>query len=397
MKILQLCNKPPVPSIDGGTIAMNNLTKGLYNAGAEVHVMAITTPKHPYQPTAIDSAYIKAHHPSFEFIDTLPTAVGAFKGIFQSESYHVNRFYSEKLDSRLKEKLHSWQPDIVIFESLFMQPYFKTVAENSNAKKVYRAHNIEYTLWQKRYNDENNPFKKWLLGQLIPQLEKTERNFIQSVDAIIPISSLDQKTIQEWAPEIPKKLIPFGYDFNATPTVNSSTREQSIIFLGALDWQPNIDGLKWFVENCWPNIFESHPHWKFKIAGRNAYPEVHKIQGEGIEYLGEVKNAWEFYKSGGIMVVPLFTGSGMRVKIIEAMAAKIPLVSTTQGVEGISCTPNKHIELADNQNQLIQSVSKLIKDENYRTTLANNAEKMVRNHYDCYQQGKTLVEFLKSL
>jgi glycosyltransferase involved in cell wall biosynthesis len=397
MKILQLCNKPPVPSIDGGTIAMNNLTKGLHSANSQIHVMAIATPKHPYHPTAISDEYKKAHQPSFVYINTLPTAMGAIKGLFQSESYHINRFFSHEFNTRLIDKLKSWQPDIVIFESLFVQPYYGTVVEHSSAKIIYRAHNIEYTLWQKRYNDERNPLKKWLLGRLLPKLKETEKEFVQSVDAIVPISSLDEKTIVKWAPNKPTELIPFGYDFSRIPETVPTKKEKSLIYLGALDWQPNIDGLKWFTQNCWPDIHKKHPSWIFKIAGRNAYSEVDQIRGEGIEYIGEVDSAWEYYQSGGIMVVPLFTGSGMRIKIIEAMAAEIPLVSTSQGVEGISCTPERHYELADNQNQFVQSIIKLIEDSEYRKTLASNANDLVRKHHDCFKQGEILLQFLKSI
>lgn len=397
MKILQLCNKPPVPPSDGGTIAMNNLTKGLFHTEAEVHTMGLATPKHPYHPTTISQEYKTNHQPSFVFHNTLATLMGALKGVFVKDSYHLTRFYSPELESQIIKKMKDWQPDVILFESLFMQPYFEAVNAQSAALKVYRAHNTEYTLWKKRQNDEKNPFKKWVLKQLIPKLERAEKQFVNQVDAVVPISTLDSKTIQDWTENQQIHLTPFGYDFTELPQRVPAKRDTSLIFIGALDWQPNIDGLIWFSENCWPEIYNNHPDWVFKIAGRNAYDQVNKIRGEGIEYLGEVESAWEYYSKGGIMIVPLFTGSGMRVKIIEAMAAHVPIISTTQGLEGITCTPGKHIELADNKPQFVEAIKRLIRQKDIRENMAKEAYEMVSAHYDCYQQGTELSLFLQSL
>ncbi len=400
MKILQLCNKPPVPAIDGGTIAMNNLTKGLSSTGALVHVMAITTPKHPEVEELISEEYRENHQPIFCFEDTLPTFAGAVSSLFSTQSYHLTRFFSEKFEEQLLEKIEKWQPDVILFESLFMSMYLHSVKSATSALLVYRAHNIEHVLWQKRLNEEKNLFKRWLLRPLNARLRKAEKTFVQEVDAVVPISKIDEIAIQKWHPrnDLLMKTVPFGYDFSELNRKTVPTdREKTLIYIGALDWQPNIEGLLWFLKKCWPQIYTDFPDWRFKIAGRNAYPEVQDIQQEGVEYLGEIEDAFDYYHQGGILVVPLFSGSGMRVKIIEAMASEIPIIATSQGVEGIACTPEKHFELAENESQFYQAAKTLIENPTYRKQLASKALDLVHQNYDCHYQAEDLVRFFKDL
>ncbi len=395
MKVLQICNKPPFPPNDGGTIAMNNVTKGLFAAGANVKVLALATPKHPFLVGEIPTWYKERHHPEVSFVESLPTFWGVLKGIFSSESYHISRFYSEEFEAKIVEQLKTFNPDIVLLESLFLANYLETIKKYSKGMLIYRAHNIEHILWVKRVNKEKNPLKKMLLKPLLPKLKKEEIELWDEVNGIAAITYTDADHIRDVV-DTKVDVFPFGFDFRNFKCDALPQPTNSLIYIGALDWEPNIEGLLWFVENCWPSIREKYPDWTFKIAGRNAVPKVLSIEADGIEFLGEIPDAAEFYKQGSIMVVPLFSGSGMRVKIIESMACGTPVVTTSQGIEGIDLTKDESYLLAEGQNQFIDAISSLIEDEKKRNLIAENARKFVEQQYDCYKTGNRMYQFFKS-
>src|SRR5574344_1406816 len=141
MKILQLCHKSPYPPIDGGTIAMNNITQGLLNEGHDVKVIAVETPKHPVNWQKIPDEYRQKVEFSTVYIDTTVTVMGALKTLFTNKSYQVQRFYSKNFVLALRKILTEQTFDIVQLESVFMAPYIDEIRNYSNAKIVLRTHN----------------------------------------------------------------------------------------------------------------------------------------------------------------------------------------------------------------------------------------------------------------
>ena len=166
MKILQLCNKPPYPSVDGGMIAMQAITSGLLQAKHEVKVFAISTKKHPVKIETLNETYLKSTSFEHIFVKTDVTPFGIIKNFFQSGSYNIERFYSKKYENRLIEILKSATFDIVQLESLFMAPYIECIRANSSAKIILRSHNAEFKIWERRAANTPNQIKKWYLNFL---------------------------------------------------------------------------------------------------------------------------------------------------------------------------------------------------------------------------------------
>jgi glycosyltransferase involved in cell wall biosynthesis len=160
---------------------------------------------------------------------------------------------------------------------------------------------------------------------------------------------------------------------------------------------PNQEGLSWFFENVWGKVLEKHPGLNFYLAGRNAPAFYSSLPYANVIFLGEVENAYDFIRSRAVMVVPLLSGSGMRIKIIEGMALGKAIVTTSIGTEGISTTHGKDILIADDPEQFALCIASLIDHRNYCMEIGKNARNFVAAQYDNSAITLSLTEFYQSI
>ncbi|MEG1556150.1 MAG: glycosyltransferase, partial [Bacteroidales bacterium] len=163
MKILQLCHKPPIPPVDGGCIAINNVTQGLLKSGHQVKVVAISTPKHPVKWSEFSEEYLQKTQFESVYIDTAINNISAIKSLLLGTSYHITRFVSKELIQKLTHILKKENFDIVQLESIFVAPYIQIIRQHSKAKIILRTHNIEHQIWERIVQNEKWWTKKWFL------------------------------------------------------------------------------------------------------------------------------------------------------------------------------------------------------------------------------------------
>lgn len=394
MKILQICSKIPFAPKDGGGIAMNILTHGLMEQGNLVHILAISTPKHFIKDDSIDSDYQKKTAYQSVFIDTSVKSFDAFLNLFSSKSYNVIRFYSKDFENALIEKLKLEQYDIIQLESLWVTPYLETIRKHSKAKIVLRSHNVEFMIWERLAEESNSTFKKMYFKLLAKRLKKYELSLLNKYDAIAVITQLDASVFKIAGCKVPMIHIPFGIDLEKYKIDTSNLEKSSVFHIGAMDWQPNIDGVNWFLKNVWIKVSELHPSQKLYLAGRNISTEYAQAN---VVVDGEVEDAHSYINSKSIMIVPLNSGGGMRVKIIEGMAFGKTIVSTSIGAEGIDYENNKNILIADSESEFIDAIDRCLKDTEFAEKLGKNARLLVETKYNNQLICNKLTEFYKTL
>ncbi len=375
---------------------MDQLSQGLYKQGNKVKVITISTPKHPFLSDQLDQEYMERFEPEHTFVNTLATGKGAILSLASKDAYHLKRFYHPDFEALIRKTLNDFKPDVVILESLFVAPYYRIIRKHAQAKLVYRAHNIEYKLWKQRIKQEKQLLRRAVLKNMVTKLKHAEIDFIQRVDATLAITSNDAKRIKKLTTN-PIKIIPFGITPGHVNAATHDTRPKKVLFLGALDWQPNIVGLTWFIENCWAKIHQNYPNWEFDLAGRNATSYFKELSVAGINYLGEIENTSKFYHAGAIFIIPLFTGGGMRIKAIESIAHGTPIVSTKKGMEGIAVKKNKSFLQANDAKSFIKQVSRLIADEELRNRIAHHSLHEVTQHHHTEVLMHRLNQFLHEL
>jgi len=397
MKILQLCSKPPYPPKDGGSIAMNILTQGLLNEGHSVKVLAICTPKLNIKIEDIDLAYRQKTNYESVFIDTTIKPLAVILNLFSTKSYNIVRFYSKEFNDKLIEIFKTQEFDIIHLETLWVSPYLDTLRKYSKAKIVLRSQNIEYKIWERMAYYCSNPIKKHYLKLLSRRLKKYENGLINSYDGIATITELDNTTLLEDGCKIPIIHIPFGIDLEKYKEDKSNLDSPSIFHIGAMDWRPNSDGIEWFLKNCWSKISTKYPTIKLYLAGRNMPDWLKNLEMKNVVIEGEVSDSHKFINSKSIMIVPLASGGGMRVKIIEGMALGKTIISTAVGSEGIDYENKKNILIANTEDEFTTAISNCLDDKLYSESLGENARKLIESKYDNAIICKRLSDFYKKL
>ncbi len=397
MRILFLTNKAPYPPKDGGSIASLGLIEAFANAGYRTGLLAMNTRKHHITPFDIPNEITSKIVTHLIEVPANITIYGAIKNLlFSKKPYNAERFINKNYRKKLALLLQAHHFDIVQLEGLYLCPYINTIRQNSKALIAYRSHNIEHEIWERSVKQARG-FKKIYLKILTKRIKRFEQKAINSYDVLIPITQRDNKKLQQMGNTKPSLVIPAGFD---TQKFGQNTKSESakndLFFIGALDWAPNQEALLWFFEKCWPGILKKAPQTTLTIAGRNA-PNwfVNKINQKNVFYEGEVESAHQFMRNHGIMIAPLLSGSGMRVKIVEAMMLKKPIVTTPIGCEGIDACNNKEIIIANTANDFTNKTIDLISNSELRSILSENSFIFAHKHYSNNELVKKLSDFYK--
>lgn len=394
MKILQLCNKMPHPPHDGGSIAILNLTHSLTRLGHEVTLLCMATSKHNHSDKGLAAAELKTNL-HFVKVDTgikwIPMIMNL---LFSKDPYIVKRFISQNYRAKLIQILQNQSFDIIQLEGTYLLPYLETIRSQSNAIIALRSHNIEHKIWESISKNTGNPFKKVYLQNMAKRLKRFEQKYINLYDLLIPITGVDNEAFHVMGNRKPAMVCRSGYDTENLPEVNPAGMNLSLFYLGSLDWIPNQQGLTWFALKVFPVLSRQYPDVIFYVAGRNAPRSIiNKLTHTSIIFCGEVPDAKEYMESKGIMIVPLFSGSGMRVKIIEAMAMGKPVVATTKAAEGIGITPDENILLADSTDDFVRQTERILNSVDLHKRISKNAIIFIRKNYDNIQIASALADF----
>lgn len=395
MRVLQLCYKPPYPPVDGGTMAMNGVTQGLLACGHAVRVLSVCSDKHPVNPDVANSDY--ATRTSFQTvkIDLSIHPIDAGVALLCGDSYNVKRFYSKPFDAKLAGILDEQEFDIVHVESIFLAPYLPTIRRHSKARVVLRAHNVEHLIWRQMAEGERRGLKRWYLKHLALALRQYELEQINLFDGIACISGNDAETFRNLGCRKKIVSIPFGIETKPLPQV--TPQPDSLFHIGSMDWMPNVESLRWFLKDVWPEIHREMPQLQFFMAGRKMPEEFFTCCPEGVVPVGEVPDSTAFIASKMINIVPLLSGSGIRIKIIEAMALGKTVISTSVGASGIDCSNGENILIANTPEEFVKQLQLCMDNPDFCQTIGNNARLLVENEYSQQAMAQRLTTFYETL
>jgi len=393
MRILYLSNKAPFPPKDGGSIATLALVNSFARAGHETTVLAMNTRKHHVTPFEIPEEITSRTILHLAEVPARITFWGALKNFFFSRlPYNAERFIDKNYRKSLEILLMSHHYDVIQLEGLYVTPYIPVIRKYSKSLIVYRSHNIEHQIWQRMVKHAHG-VKKLYLQILTRRLRRFEESAINQYDLLVPITARDEMYLNRMGNTKPSLVIPAGVDLSSSK-MEELPFEMNLFTIGALDWAPNQEGIEWFLDECFPSVIPQIPHVRFKVAGRNA-PDwfVEKLNRSNVDYMGEVEDASLFMQQNGVMVVPLLSGSGMRVKIVEGMSNKKPIVTTTVGCEGIEAENGKHIFITDDPSEFSKYVVTLLNDKELVKTVGEAASQFIFENYDNRQLTRELLSF----
>ena len=397
MKILQICHRLPYPSTDGGNIVMMNMALALAEAGHEIHQFSLNTNKHYVDPVSIpESLKAKIHFHSIS-IDTSITISGALKNLITSGSYNVERFFSNEAEAALINQLNAHNFDIVQLETLFATPYIECIRKNSKAKIVFRAHNVEHVIWQRLSTQETNFLKKFYLEFLASRMKTYELKILKLIDALVPITKIDEKIFLSFQFNKPYLTLPMSLDIREYTFNLSEKKEMCLFHLGSMDWMPNVEAVNWFLNNCWQKIHQLFPDLRLYLAGRNFPAEISGKHLSNVVCEGRIEDALDYMRKKQIMIVPLLSGSGMRVKIIQGLALGKTIVSTTIGAEGIPVENEKNILIADSPEDFISTLQRCMDNTEWCKNIGLAGRKFAEENYSNESVADKLGQFYAKL
>lgn len=396
MRILQLSKKVPFPIKDGESMAICSLAQSLKINGSTIDLLCLNTLKHKYSGEK-DSIHLPYYN-SITWID-INTQFDLFKfflNLFSSIPYQISRFSSISYQNKLIEILKIESYHFILLETIYMVPYIPIIKKYSQGKIILRSHNIEFEIWNRLAEGTNQGIKKWFYLWLSKKIQKFESTQLENIDTLIAISERELETFKKFYPSINGIVIPITWakNFQDTQEIYFKGNFTSLCFIGSLDWKPNVEGLIWFLNSIWPRINLQFPTLMFYVAGSNMPDKIKNLKIKGVKMVGEVENATYFVSQHDVCIVPILSGSGMRAKIIEAMALGKTVLTTSIGLEGIQGQNGYDVYVADSPKQFLEVIQTLYANPDIIRSIGLNAQKTVNDLFNSEAHGWKLIEFL---
>lgn len=396
MRILQIFPRFPWPLKDGGALAFYAHLKGLKDNGHQVTCAVLNTSKHRVQFTDIPQELKDLGSFHLLEINNHITAWGAFKNLFQPKSYILSRFYTKEFESLLIGLTQAAKPDLILFESLQTAVYLPFVKQNTRVPCILRSHNIEFSIWEEQAKIEKNPIKAAYLRLQANRLKREELFYSEQFDGILAITKSDANRYLELGIKNPNLYYPVGFYPRKQSTLPIQ-HQAKVFHLGSMDWMPNQAAVTYFIEHVWPLVQTENPNLCFEIAGRNMPERFKLLNIKGVKVVGEVDNADAYMQENGLLIIPLLSGSGMRVKVMEGMALGKCIISTSKGMEGIEAIANKHFILANTPQEFKDAIIFYTHNLEEADKIGAEARKFALATFDNVRIVKQLEQFTRQL
>lgn len=315
----------------------------------------------------------------------------------------VLNYTTGRMHAELTRTLEQGNFDLVQMEGIHLSGYLPVIARAaSRPRLVCDWHNIESELLE-RYvaNHAHSLLRRWYGARTAHLTEIRERRLLEECDGHLVCSERERQALLARVPGARIRVTANGVDIESQvvrPAERSGAQPRDILFVGSMDYHANIDAALYFAREIWPGIHRSRPDLRFVIVGSRPVEEITALARlDGITVTGTVDAVGPYYQDALVSVVPLRVGSGTRLKVLEAMAAGVPVISTPLGAEGLDVTDGQQLLLAKEPAAFAAALLQLAGDEGERRRLASAGQQAVRNRYDWSAIGNSLFQYYEEL
>jgi polysaccharide biosynthesis protein PslH len=383
MKILFLATQLPLPPDTGGKIRSFNILRHLAQEHELTFVCAL-------DPTTDERVLRQMHDVCPQFV-----AVAQKQWDRQSWRYFVKllcnfaspypfsvaKDSSPALVQKIRQLLAAQRFDVLVCDFLHASINLHGI---NGLPRILFQHNVEAEIFRRYYLRQTNPLLRAFWRHQWKKMQRYERRVAQELDCCIAVSEKDKLTLQKDYQLTNVATIGTGVDVKYFGVSNRARLPNRLVFTGSMDWLPNEDAMIWFVHEILPSIEPIIPDVSLTIVGRRPRKRVFKLcqRNPRVMVTGRVEDVRPFLAEGSVFVVPLRIAGGTRIKIFEAMASGIPVVSTTIGAEGLAVEHGRHILLADSPTSFAESVIRLLQSPALARELAHSAKTLVAENND---------------
>lgn len=316
-----------------------------------------------------------------------------FSVFSKKRSYWFIYSYSRAMQAKINELLSENDYDVVHTEFPNMGQY--KIPEESI--KIIDSHNVEYENFRRMWEKSRQPLRKWFYKREYDKVFREEIEVLNKQNLLLATSKEDLKILKRDVTDVPAYVVPNGVDTSFFTPSSFTPEPWSLVFTGMMGYTPNNDGILWFLDEIFPLILDEIPQAKIYIVGNKPTEELKRRQSDQIIVTGFVDDVRPYVWKSGVFVVPLRMGSGTRLKVVEALAMKKPVVSTSIGCEGIEVEHGKSILVQDDPKMFAEEVVTLLRDRERCEQLARQGYELVTDTYDWSIIGHTMLDIYRSL
>lgn len=308
--------------------------------------------------------------------------------------YAISRFACVHVQNRLKAWFQEQRFDVAVCDFLDAAVNFPSAL---TIPSILFQHNVESEIWRRHAETELNPAKKYLYRLEFAKMTRYEQKMVRTFHHVIAVSEHDRQLMGAWTGKSCITVVPTGVDLQQyRPEAAKQSVGALVMFVGAMDWEPNVDAVEYFCREIWPLIQAKAPSARFRIVGRNPDRRVQKLVSPSVEVTGSVPSVVDHLREAAVVVVPLRVGGGTRLKIYEAMAMGKAVVSTSTGAEGLDVHHGQDIMLVDDPGGFADAVIMLLRDEEQRERYEHAAAELVAK-YDWSAIGGQFTDVLETV
>jgi glycosyltransferase involved in cell wall biosynthesis len=399
VKVLVLLNKFPFGEADGGAAVSRALARDVLALDAQARIIIPHTPKHPFNIAKIPEKFSPSRWQPFA-CDTRLNVKGLIAAMAQGRTYHLWRYDRPHQSAELVRAVKAFMPDVCVLEGMAGLAFLPVFRHNFPCLPlVYYAHNVEWQVWHGI--EKGLPLlhpAKLMFRWIWKSLKREEESNWNLATRITGVSSED---VEIMAARVGKKLSSplFPGLWEALPPMLEAPIHPSeplrLYHLGAMDWAPNREGVTYFLWKVWPVIKKAIPQAELYLAGKNMPISLRRIKIRGVHVEGYVKNVEDFLRDKHVCVAPQLSGSGIRIKVLEAMAYGKPVVASPKGVEGLPVRAGRHVLVAESPEGYVQHLLQLMQDTASCRKMIEEARNLVSTYFTKDQSGAALRRILE--
>ena len=398
MKILLTLPRPLFPPDTGGKIRSLNILARLAKR-AEIHAISFADP-------ILDAGAIAEMRSTFEsytpvlWREATKRSLRFYREVLTNQCsalpYFLAKCHRPRFRSTVEELAARKQFDLVFCD--FLHTAAPLVGSRFRPRVVFE-HNVEFLLRKRKWEVEKHPLRKLVLGAEWRKTRTIEASVCRSFDHVIAVSKQDEQTLHHEFGIKNVSTIPTGVDTDLFHPLDERPQPGRLAFVGSMDWDPNEDGILWFLREVYPRIRQAVPDVSFSVVGRNPSSHLRTIaaKGPGVKIIGRVPDVCPHLAQAEVVVVPLRVGGGTRIKIPEAMAMGKAVVSTPVGAEGLPFCDGRGIRIAEQPEEFAHAVIELLRNPSLRNSIGMHARRQVASQYSWNAVVDRLEEILEQV
>lgn len=392
MKILWITPTLPDPPNSGGKIVSYETVKHLAQRGHKITLYALSGARCESSVTLERWIQICMAPPR-----TGLERVRHIIDILHDRPYVIAKYWQKRAWNDLHELLRRSSYDLIHLDHLHTAEYGLRAHRETGLPTVLIAHNVETVLWERLHRLEPNPFKRAIFKWQATKMRRYESGVIAQINATIALSEVDAERLQELNPGAQIFSVPPGVDLNYFHPLKNQEESNLIAFVGSMDWLPNLDGFRWFYTRSWPQIKRMNPTAKLLLVGGRPPRSLATQLRDDITVVGRVEDIRGHMARAQVIIVPLRIGSGVRMKILHALAMGKAVVSTPLGVEGLAVMDDCHLRIAEEASEFALRVAELLENAKERQRLGEAGLELVKERYRWEQAAERIESICRRL